>query len=289
MLTHDDYDALFQFLAEMPAHHGCTTPFHRTLASLCAETFAHSPLRDKDGRSLPFGPFGEIILPYWKMGAVDSIDLFGLNELVLFAFYAVNRKRYKNVVDIGANLGLHTILLARCGFSIRAYEPDPVHFELLRRNVELNKLEKVDLVQAAVSDVVGKAEFVRVVGNTTGSHLAGAKVDPYGELNRFAVDISPVLTAVADADLVKIDAEGHEAVILRALPVERWQSLDAVVEIGSAENAKAIFELCASARISVFSQKIGWRPATSVMDLPISHREGSVFISTRPSMPWKRV
>jgi len=286
MLTNNDYHALFDLLAETPPLHGSQTRFHRTLAALCADAFRNGPFRKDEPRPAPFGPFGELTLPYQKMGAIDSIDLFGLNELILFAYYHASRGRYRSVVDIGANLGLHAILLSRCGFKVRAYEPDPVHFELLRRNIVLNGLDGVELIQAAVSDRDGHAEFVRVVGNTTGSHLAGAKSNAYGDLDRFSVKIRSVVEAVASADLVKIDAEGHEVAILRALPAERWRLLDAVVEIGSPENAEAIFDHFAASSASLFSQKIGWQRARSVADLPSSHREGSVFISAQPQMRW---
>src|ERR1051325_4511876 len=69
-----------------------------------------------------FGRFGELCLPYYRMGAVDSLDLFGLDELIIFLFYWCNRDRYRRVVDIGANLGLHTIVMDRCGFQVTAFE-----------------------------------------------------------------------------------------------------------------------------------------------------------------------
>src|SRR5471032_63857 len=63
-------------------------------------------------------PFGALMFPYHRMGAIDSADLFGLDELILFAFYWAQRTRYRNVVDIGANLGLHSIVMDRCGFAV---------------------------------------------------------------------------------------------------------------------------------------------------------------------------
>ena len=61
-----------------------------------------------------------------------------------------------------------------------------------------------------VSDQEASTEFVRVKGNTTGSHLAGSKPNPYGELERFMVHVVPMVDAIQDCDLVKLDAEGHE-------------------------------------------------------------------------------
>jgi FkbM family methyltransferase len=235
---------------------------------------------------MPFGPFGMLALPYHKMGAIDSIDLFGLDELIIFSFYWANRGAYKRAVDIGANLGLHTILMSRSGYEVTAFEPDPVHFRLLKQNLAYNRAERITPIEAAVSDHRGKTEFVRVKGNTTGSHISGAKANPYGELDRFSVDLVPFEEAVRTADLVKVDAEGHEVVILRSLPPERWNSLDAIVEVGTPENAAALLEHFKPLPVRLFSQKTGWSLVRDYAHLPTSHREGSLFITAKPEMPW---
>jgi FkbM family methyltransferase len=286
MFTKPDFTMLFAMLVETRSLHASHTAFHRFMAEQCIAHFRSSPFLNEAATPVDFGPFGKISLPYRKMGAIDSIDLFGLNELVLFAFYNANRGRYRKAVDIGANLGLHTILLSRCGFAVTSYEPDPIHFEWLSGDVKLNELAGVNLVCAAVSDREGTAEFVRVKGNTTGSHLAGAKSNPYGDLDRFPVEIHAFDKALGDADLVKIDAEGHEVIILKSLPIARWNALDAVVEIGTPENAAAVFEHFRGTPVKLFSQKLGWQPAARVEDIPTSHREGSLFISVKSEMHW---
>src|SRR5690606_22991553 len=111
------------------------------------------------------------------------------------------------VADIGANLGLHSIILERCGCKVRAYEPDPAHFQLLSDNLASNACERIQSIQAAVSIAAGEQEFIRVLGNTTGSHLVGAKPSPYGELERFPVRLTPIGPIVEWADLLKVDAE----------------------------------------------------------------------------------
>ena len=37
-----------------------------------------------------FGPFGSLNFQYREMGAINSLDLFGLDELLLFAFYQLD-------------------------------------------------------------------------------------------------------------------------------------------------------------------------------------------------------
>lgn len=142
---------------------------------------------DREAQSVAFQPFGELVFPYHKMGAIDSLNLFDLDELIIFSFYWKNRTRYRKVLDIGANLGLHSILLRKCGYEVSCYEPDPLHFEILKDNRALNRILDVEAFNKAVSTQYGEREFIRVLGNTTGSHLAGNKLNSYGELKRFPV------------------------------------------------------------------------------------------------------
>jgi FkbM family methyltransferase len=236
----------------------------------------------------PVPPFGSISFPYQRMGAIDSLDLFGLDELIIFAFYWANRAGYRRVADVGANIGLHSLIMARCGFTVTSYEPDPVHVGLLQRTLELNGIKDVEVVSAAVSDAAGRAEFVRLLGNTTGSHLAGAKANPYGAIERFMVDLVPATDIIGAFDLVKIDAEGHEARILLATRAEHWARTDVMLEIGSADNAASIFEHCGRLGLRLFTQKTGWQHARALSDLPTSYREGSAFITRREDMPGTR-
>jgi FkbM family methyltransferase len=232
-----------------------------------------------------FGPFGPIVFPSRSMGAVDSLDLFGLDELIIFSFYWANRNNYRKAADIGANIGLHSLVLAKCGFEVRSFEPDPKHVAMLNETLASNGVDKATVISAAVSDKPGEAEFLRVLGNTTGSHLAGAKGQAYGEIDRFVVPLVPISEIIAWADLIKIDAEGHEANIILATTGPQWDGTDAMMEIGSDANANAIFDHCSGLGINIFTQKTGWARANTLKDLPTSYKEGSAFLSRKSKMP----
>jgi FkbM family methyltransferase len=277
-------DGLLTALPAIHPHHVPGTPLYDLLKQVASRE-VESLFRSGAAESR-FGPFGGLTFPYESMGAVDSLNLFDLDELILFSFYWCNRQRYRRVVDIGANIGLHSIVLARCGFEVRCYEPDPRHFRLLKRNLAANGCARVTPVNAAVSRQPGRMEFVRVLGNTTGSHLAGAKPAPYGELERFPVDVAAIGPLLQWADLVKLDVEGHEAEILLATTREHWSGTDAVVEIGSQANAEAVFDHLEQLGVRMFSQKQGWAPVDDGSMMPTSYRDGSLFITCRTAMPW---
>ena len=246
-----------------------------------------SNLKDELNGEIEFGPFGKLFFPYYKMGAIDTLDLFGLDELIIFSFYYNNKSKYKKVADIGANLGLHSILMSKCGWDVTSYEPDPIHAKLLLKNSKLNDVSNsINLNQMAVSDEIGELEFIRVVGNTTGSHLAGAKENPYGELEKFNVKVESILNIMNKVDFIKMDVEGQEKKILCATTKDSWANVEMIVEIGTEENAKEIYSHLKGININIFSQKLGWKKAEKLSDLPTSHREGSVFISKNNVMTW---
>ena len=278
------FDLLFQTLGSNPALHTPGTPVYQLLKTV-ARAQIEPLFSNPEPTPQPFGPFGNLILPYTKMGAIDSLDLFGLDEMIIFAFYHANRGRYRRVIDIGANIGLHSIVMSRCDYEVRCFEPDPWHFSLLNRNLTANNTRSVSAFPAAISTTDGEAQFVRVLGNTTGSHLAGAK-DSYGEKEHFTVKTTAIASLLPGTDLAKIDAEGHEKVLLLTFTREVMQTLDVMVEVGSPANAAAIFHHFTAMGVNLFAQKIGWQPARTAADLPTSHREGSLFLSVKPAMPW---
>lgn len=273
-------------LARERDSHSCESPDYiakKAAARACMlETFGETASQQAQHPLL-----GLLRMPYFRMGAIDSVNLFDIDELIIFAFYCSTRGRYRRAVDIGANIGLHSIVMARLGMTVRCYEPDPIHLERLRANVALNGVQdNVEPVMAAVSDYSGHAEFVRVLGNTTGSHLAGAKAGSYGGLERFDVRVSPIAEAIQDVDFMKLDAEGEEARILLSTTATQWERLDAIVEVGSQRNAELIHGHFNSLGINLFAQKRNWERVQSASDMPISYREGSLFVSRKSRMPW---
>jgi len=267
--------------------------FHRpdceiySFLELVSKTAVSSLFGEGTAQNANLDYLGRISFPYFSMGAINSTHLFGLDELIIFSFYWSNRHRYRKVADLGANIGLHSIVLSHIGYQVTAYEPDPIHFSQLQSNVKSNCTENTPvLINKAVSTRSGKLEFVRVVGNTTGSHLAGSKENPYGELNKFIVEVDS-FNSICDAfDFLKIDVEGHEADILLSTTEENWQNTDAIVEIGNPSNAQKVFEYFNGTSINLFSQKTGWNQVSSLEDMPLSYKDGSLFISVKDTMPW---
>lgn len=123
--------------------------------------------------------------------------------------------------DVGANLGLWTKLLLSAAdkqnipVSVEVFEPAPCAYERLSAN--LSGEQRTFLHPVALSDRLGTAEM-EIVGDYAGTNTLTA----VGALNAQAVEV-PVKTVdsikdqrgIAEIDLLKIDAEGHDLVVLQ--------------------------------------------------------------------------
>ncbi|MBG6218719.1 FkbM family methyltransferase [Arthrobacter sp. CAN_A6] len=116
------------------------------------------------------------------------------------------------VVDVGANIGNHTLFFSRiCSCRVVSYEPLESTALLLKRNVELNFTDgTVSVRVAALGEVNGKAS----VSSFTSANVGGARLcaDPEGSMILSTLDAEWFESPVA---YLKIDAEGMDLAVLR--------------------------------------------------------------------------
>ena len=260
--------------------HGRGERYFNSLESNLLETInkVHNAM---SGEELFFAEFGSIKFPFFKMGKIDSAKLFGLDELILFSFYYTNRNRYKKILDLGANIGLHTLIMKKLGFQVISYEPDSVHLVQIEKVMNLNNLNTEGLIPRAISDKRGAMDYVRILGNTTGSHLLGSKEEVYGPTEVVSVEVDDILEVLSEGsfDFVKMDVEGHEVVLLNRITTQSITYTDIMLEIGSEKNASAIFSILSDKKIPAYAQKINWARVEKLQDLPSHHTHGSLFLS----------
>lgn len=125
------------------------------------------------------------------------------------------------VVDVGANIGYYSVLLASLvGPSGRvvACEPDPGNAGLLRRAVAENGFSHVTVVEAAVTGIEGRATLYQDT-SWHGVHSLAREntVNPGdGRVDVATVTLDALMRDMAaPVDFVKMDAQGAEADILR--------------------------------------------------------------------------
>ena len=109
------------------------------------------------------------------------------------------------VADVGANIGVYTIVAAQRGATVTSFEPNPQVVRLLERNLGLNGVTAV-VRREAVGDHEGSARF----------HLEG----PVGQLSQLSSHgelTVPIVRLPGGFNVVKIDVEGGELAVLRGV------------------------------------------------------------------------
>jgi FkbM family methyltransferase len=152
-------------------------------------------------------------------------------------------------VDVGANVGLYTVLASDLGAEVIAIEPDPAALLQLRRNVDLNDLSlSVQIFEGVLSDRAGVTSVTTGLGLQ--NHLLGEDLSDEGRM----VEATTLDATLGDrfAAGVKVDVEGAEHLVLsgcrRALEEHRiallqleWNSLsEEHFQIPRAETAELL-------------------------------------------------
>lgn len=134
----------------------------------------------------------------------------------------------QRVVEVGANVGWHTLLLALAvgaSGTVTAFEANPRMVALLERTLALNDAANVQVVPLAVTDRIGRVTLHRL-----GRQQGSSSIYPFGPADLAVWDDAASPLAVdaisLDAffgpnapgpDLVKIDAEGAEPAIVAGM------------------------------------------------------------------------
>jgi FkbM family methyltransferase len=243
---------------------------------------------DNSNPNLTLGEIGNIYFPFFSMGKVTSANLFGLDEIIIFSFYLSNKLRYKRALDLGANIGLHSLILHKLDYLVTSYEPDPDHLAQFKLVMQLNEITDFNLVSKAVSNKKGFVDFVQIQDNSTGSHLSGSKESLHGNFKIINIESENINNILSENnfDLVKMDIEGHENVLIKSINMEFFEEIDFFLEIGSHKNAAEIFTHLIELNIPFYSQKINWKRISNLSEVPSHYSEGSCFISMQGPPNW---
>lgn len=156
-------------------------------------------------------------------------------------------------IDVGANVGVHTLAMARTVGEGRvvACEPSPTVVRRLRANVALNELANVTIEEVAVGDEPGHVTLTLPAPEESNQGTARVTIDPPSpeSVTVSAVTVDGVVESAAldRVDLIKIDVEGLDAAVLRgaSATLARWRPL-LVFEYDSHSWGEAGYELAST-------------------------------------------
>jgi len=156
---------------------------------------------------------------WWIWAIVDEIYYRRTYD----RFFGVEKD--STVVDVGAHIGIYTLKAAKkvgAKGRVIAVEPSDENYQLLVRNIIINRYKNVVPIKLALSDFKGKAKFYLKDGYST-DHSLHEKIDRFERQKIVGVREVAVTTLskllhklhIESIELLKVDAEGAEPEVLR--------------------------------------------------------------------------
>lgn len=126
-------------------------------------------------------------------------------------------------LDCGANVGSYTLLMAKTGAEVYAFEPDPRAFQVLAQRTK--KYRNVHLYQSAVSNIDGAADLYfhkdrakDPVYFSQGSSLLREKTNVgEGSTRVTTIDLAQFIISLNAPIVMKMDIEGAEIEVINSL------------------------------------------------------------------------
>ena len=138
-------------------------------------------------------------------------------------------------VDVGANVGLHTVLLSRLvgpAGRVFAFEPDPHNFRLLEANLRLNDARNVTARQCAIGDTDGVCRLARNPRNYADCRVT-SELPAWSshEVPMTTLDAALPELPVGALRFVKMDVQGSECRVLRGMRATLARHPDLVMTV----------------------------------------------------------
>lgn len=193
--------------------------------------------------SITLAPYKSIKFLNEKLGKFYAHEILLLeHELIQIYFYYLIKENYKNFSDLGANVGLHSLLASQIFKKVISYEPEINTYKSLNTNIEINDLINVSTYNKAVSVKAGQLKFFKNKENPTSNHLEISNVsteykDQYKNLETTNVEVESFIKILEFSDILKIDIEGHEGEIMNDLKYEYFSNKILFIEIHNNKNS----------------------------------------------------
>ena len=161
-----------------------------------------------------------------------------LYDFLIFHFYNLNKNKFKSILELGVNSGLHSYFLIKNKIKIKSLEVEPNKYNYSKKFFNLNKI----------------------------NHKIIKK-----EKNKLENDIK-------NFDLIKIESNLYENYFLDNINKFNLNNKNVLMKISSLETQKKFWQIFKGKKNRIKSQKIGWKNITKISDVPSNYDEGYLFI-----------
>ena len=212
---------------------------------------------------------------------IDLIKILKLkSELEIFNFYLKYKNYYNSYADVGANVGVHSLFASRVFKKVYSFEPLSKHYNLLKKNIFLNRFNNIKTFNKAINISNKKSFLVELIDNSTATHLTTAHRSVYGKTSVTRVRCTDIQVINSKLDLIKLDVEGLENKLLNKINFNLRFS-DFLIEIHNYKNSRGIFKkLSKYKKVNLYKLKNSrLELIKSFKDMPISTTDGTLLIT----------
>lgn len=119
-------------------------------------------------------------------------------------------RRGMKIVDIGANIGNHSVYFAKvCGASeVHSFEPNPEMYAILSRNIALNYCDNVITYKLGIAAAASRAQM----SPKDARNFGGMKIESH---SAGSIELVSLDQLQLKPDFIKIDVEGMAASVLK--------------------------------------------------------------------------
>jgi len=179
---------------------------------------------------------------FWTMpydSICQAIILNGFYERELLeGMCALVKDKNGIALDIGANIGNHSLFFSKHFDAVISFEPVPNNCLLLKANLFLNQIQNITLIEKALSNCNTKMGIDKGNSRNTNNTISQLDANEINPMNQIMVDVVMGDAELATLNLsqkivlIKIDVEGHEPLVVEGLrktisthqPIVYWEA-----------------------------------------------------------------
>ncbi|KFM22220.1 putative RNA methylase ral function prediction only protein [Marine Group I thaumarchaeote SCGC AAA799-B03] len=162
---------------------------------------------------------------YWPYAEVIIADIYSKFDL----------RSDDIVLDLGANIGLFTVKISNKVKKVISIEPEPENFSILKKNVDMNGLTNVVLVNQALSD---KKKVVKIENIGVESKISNLG----NEIQADTLDNILSEKNISNPTIIKMDIEGEEKAVFESTKILK-SVREIIVEVHGDENRESVLKI----------------------------------------------
>lgn len=120
-------------------------------------------------------------------------------------------------IDVGANIGYHSLLLSSHCKRVYSFEPRKEYFDILKENIKINNKKNIKAHNLSVGEK-NKSNILYMSGGNSGVNTLVKELNPDGlKAKTKTINLDSFIKSEKKIDFIKIDTDGYEPFIVKGM------------------------------------------------------------------------